>query len=220
MHNNQLTERGALILILLLCATTVRLVAQATTVYTEAWQTFKEAEDHKQKNLLAKAQREYAEVIDMLLPVHQPEAELLRIQSELNVAKIAVQLGKSDGEKLILDFVRRYQPDPIANAALLEIANYYFNENEVEKAVEYYQRVPKDLLSSEQQAEVNFRLGYANFVQKGLQRCQALFPVQQKHPGRVLLPHQLLPGHHPVLRGQLRPRRRPVQDRGKITAVR
>ncbi|MEL6846088.1 MAG: hypothetical protein AAFP02_23005, partial [Bacteroidota bacterium] len=69
---------------------------QASTVYTEAWRTYKKAEKHYQEQLLSKAQREYKEVVDMLLPVHQPEAELLRMKSELNYAKIAVRLDKAD----------------------------------------------------------------------------------------------------------------------------
>lgn len=164
------------------------LAAQATTVYTEAWRTFKEAEDHRQKNLLDKAQREYAEVATMLLPVHQPEAQLLRIQAELNVAKLAVRLGKSDGEKLILDFVRRYQPDPIANTALLEIAKYYFDENELDKAVEYYLMVPRGNMNAAEQSEVNFRLGYAYFVQKDFEKAKQYFQYSRSNQGEFYYP--------------------------------
>ena len=175
-------------LAVLLCLYTAVAGAQATTVYTEAWRTFKQAEDHRQKNLLDKAQREYAEVADMLLPVHQPEAELLRVQAELNVAKIAVRLGKSDGEKLILDFVRRYRPDPIANQALLEIATFYFDEGELEKAIEYYQMVPADMLSPSEQAEVNFRLGYAYFVQKDFEEAKRYFQFSRNVKGEYYYP--------------------------------
>lgn len=164
------------------------LSAQATTVYTEAWRTYKKAEAHEQENLLAKAQREYAEVIAMLLPVHQPEAELLRIKSELNRARLAVKLGQADSEKLILDFVRRYQPDPVANEALLEIANYYFNENKLEKAVSYYERVPTELLTATQRAEVNFRLGYASFVQKKFGDAKRYFQFSKSIEGPFYSP--------------------------------
>lgn len=163
-------------------------LAQATTAYTEAWRIYKQAESDQQDNLLAKAQREYAEVIEMLLPVHQPEAELLRIKAELNQAKIAVKLGKADGEKLILDFVRRYQPNPVANEALLEIANYYFNDNKLEKAVDYYRRVPKELLTAEQRSEVNFRLGYASFVQKKFGDAKRYFQFSKSVQGEFYYP--------------------------------
>ncbi|SEP61757.1 TolA-binding protein [Neolewinella agarilytica] len=176
----------ALTFILILSSTGLQ--AQATTVYTEAWRMYKKAEADQTDNLLAKAQREYAEVIDMLLPLHQPEAELLRIKAELNQAKIAVKLGKVEGEKLILDFVRRYQPDPVANEALLEIANYYFNENELEKAVTYYKRVPAELLSAEQRAEMNFRLGYASFVQKKFSEAKRYFQFSKSTQGEFYYP--------------------------------
>jgi len=164
------------------------LVAQATTIYTDAWRIFKKAEADYADNLLAKAQREYEDVIEMLLPVHQPEAELLRIKAELNRAKIAVKLGKAEGEKLILDFVRRYQPDPVANEALLEIANYYFNENDLKKAVDYYKRVPAELLTADQRAEMNFRLGYANFVQKKFGDAKRYFQFSKGIQGDFYYP--------------------------------
>ena len=165
-----------------------RLSGQATTVYTEAWRTFKLAEADYQDNLLAKAQREYGEVIDMVLPLQQPEALLLRQKAELMQAKIAVRLGKVEGEKLILDFVRRYQPDPVANDALLEIANYYFNDNQLDKALEYYNRVPAELLTTEQRAELNFRLGYANFVNKKFPAAKRYFQFSKSSQGEFYYP--------------------------------
>ena len=50
------------------------LAAQATTVYTEAWRIFKQAEADNEDDLLAKAQREYEEVIELLLPLQTPDA--------------------------------------------------------------------------------------------------------------------------------------------------
>ncbi|MEM7575607.1 MAG: tetratricopeptide repeat protein [Bacteroidota bacterium] len=151
------------------------ILAQYSSIFTEADRIFKLAEGHRAQNLLPLAQSQYQEVLEILRPLHQPDAELLRIQSELNIAKIAVQLGKPDGEKLILDFVRRYQPAPIANAALLEIANYYFNANDLEKATDYYERIPTNALSREERAEVNFRLGYTNFVQQNFREAKGYF---------------------------------------------
>ena len=162
--------------------------AQATTVYTEAWRIFKKAELDYQDELLAKAQREYEEVIEMLVPIQTPEAEQLRVKAELNRAKIAVRLDKIEGEKLILDFVRRYQPDPVANEALLEIANFYFNEGDLKKATDYYKRVPADLLTADQRAELNFRLGYAAFVQKKFGEAKRYFQFSKSNPGEFYYP--------------------------------
>lgn len=175
-------------LLIALLISSTQLFSQATTIYTEALRTFKQAEEHRAKRLLALAQTEYGQVTKMLRPVYEPEAELLRQQAELNFAKIAVQLDKPDGEKLILDFVRRYQPDPIANAALLEMANYYFNANDLEKAVEYYKRIPTSSLSREERAEVNFRMGYANFVQKKFKEAKRYFSTSKDVDGEFYYP--------------------------------
>ena len=168
--------------------TTITLSAQATTVYTEAWRVFKKAEADYSADLLAKAQREYEEVIDLLLPLHTPDAEALRVEAELNRAKIAVRLDKIEGEKLILDFVRRYQPDPVANEALLEIANYYFDQGELKEATAYYKRVPADLLTPYQRAELNFKLGYASFVQKQFTEAKRYFQYSKSNPGEYYSP--------------------------------
>ncbi len=178
-------------LLLLLTALSIGfsvLSAQATTIYTEANRNFKQAEEHRAKRLLALAQAEYQQVIGMLRPLDESEATLLRQRAELQYAKIAVELGKPDGEKLILDFVRRYQPDPVANEALLEIANYYFNANDLPKAVEYYERIPSSSLNREQRAEVNFRLGYANFVQKQFDKAKRYFTTSKDVDGEFYYP--------------------------------
>lgn len=180
--------RLSLSLLTVLLLLTTQLNAQATTIYTEALRTYKQAEAHQAKRLYALAQQEYQSVADMLRPVNETESTLLRTNAELNYAKLAVKLGKPDGEKLILDFVRRYQPNPIANEALLEMANFYFNENDLQKAVEYYERIPTSSLSRSEKAEVNFRLGYANFVQKKFREAKNYFSATKDIDGDFYYP--------------------------------
>lgn len=164
------------------------LTAQASTIYTEAWRIYKLAEEHQAERLYALAQREYAQVRDLLRPINEADAELLRQNAELNYAKLAVRLGKPDGEKLVLDFVRRNQPNPIANEALLEMANYYFNENDLAKAVEYYERIPQSSMSRLERAEVSFRLGYANFVQQRFREAKRYFSATKDIDGDFYYP--------------------------------
>lgn len=164
------------ILILLAVWTcTLPLIAQETTVYTDALRHFKRAEKFADQNLFAKAQFEFGQVVDQLRPLNEYDAELLRQKAELGYAQSAVRLGQKDGEILILDFVRRYSPDPIANQALIEIADFYFNDGDYEKAIGYYQRVPRNGLSREERAGVNFRTGYSYFVRKEFARAKNYF---------------------------------------------
>ncbi|HMQ59394.1 MAG TPA: tetratricopeptide repeat protein [Flavilitoribacter sp.] len=149
--------------------------AQSSTVFTDANEAYKRGEAFMEKGLLDQAQQEFQQTIAKLKPVNEPEAELLLTKAEFNYAKCAVQLNDPDGEKLILDFIRSHRPDPIANDALVEIANYYYNDGKYEKAVEYYSQVPTGGMTREQRSEVRFKMGYSFFVQKRFPQAKANF---------------------------------------------
>ncbi len=144
----------------------VSLSAQQTAVYTEANKYYRQGMTFYEQGLFAKAQSEFQQATNLLLPVNEADAKLLRIKSELYYAKCAVQLEQPDGEKLILDFIRTYSPDPIANQALIDLANYYYNAEDYDKAIQYFSKVPTNGMSREQRAEAKFKLGYAYFVKK------------------------------------------------------
>ncbi|MEZ4985484.1 MAG: tetratricopeptide repeat protein [Saprospiraceae bacterium] len=150
-------------------------MAQATTVYTEAYESYKRAAQFFDEGLYAKAQSEYRHAIDLLRPVNEADAELLRTKSELGFAQSAVRLEQPDGEKLILQFIRNYSPDPIANQALVEIANYYFDSKEYDKAISYLSKVPTTGMSREEKAAIKFKLGYAHFVGKNFSQAKMQF---------------------------------------------
>ncbi|MCB0636610.1 MAG: tetratricopeptide repeat protein, partial [Lewinella sp.] len=150
-------------------------VGQETTVYTDAYRTYKRGETFFDQGLFGKAQAEFQQTITQLRPINEAEAELLRMRAELGFAQSAVRLEQPDGEKLILDFIRNYSPDPIANQALIELANYYFDSREYEKAIEYLEQVPTAGLSREDRAAVKFRLGYAYFVRKDFAQAKFQF---------------------------------------------
>ena len=149
--------------------------AQETTVYTEAYHAYKRGETFFADGLFAKAQNEFRQTIDLLPPTNLADSELLRTKAELGYAQTAVRLEQPDGEKLILDFIRNYSPDPIANQALIEIANYYFDSREYDKAIGYLSKVPVSGLSREERSAVKFRLGYAQFVNKNFALAKANF---------------------------------------------
>lgn len=151
------------------------LSAQSTTVYTEANESFKRGEAFLDQGLFEQAQTEFQKTITKLRPVNESQAELLLTKAEFNYAKAAVQSDAPDGEKLILDFIRKYRPDPIANDALIEIANYYYNAGKYEQAVDYYSQVPTIGMTREQKSEVRFRMGYAFFIQKEFDKAKANF---------------------------------------------
>ncbi|MEM8907772.1 MAG: tetratricopeptide repeat protein, partial [Bacteroidota bacterium] len=174
-----------LVFTLLLSAIVLALPAQQTTVYTEANRTYKTGIEFYEKGIFGLAQQEFQKTLDLLLPRNEPEAELLRTQAELHYAKSAVRLNQPDGEKLILDFARANDPDPLANQAILEMANYYYNSKDYEKAASLFASIDAYDLNREQRSEVKFKLGYSYFVKKKFRDARTAFSeikeVQNKY---------------------------------------
>ncbi len=173
---------------LFILASLLSTFAQQTTVFTDANLAYKRGVDFFEQGLFGKARQEFKKTIDLLRPINESEANLLKMRAELNYAKAAVQLELPDGEKLILDFIRKYSPDPVASQALIDIANYYYNAREYEKAIAYFRRVPTGGLTRDQKSEVYFRMGYAHFVRKDFSEAKSLFREVRNFENKYFYP--------------------------------
>ncbi len=148
---------------------------QQTTVYTEADQSYKRGMDFFDKGIYNLAQEEFRNTITQLRPANEPESKLLKGRAELYYAKSAIRTGQPNSEQLILDFIRNYSPDPLATQATLEIASFYYNAGNYDKAGEYFAMLDESTLSGEMRAEANFKKGYTFFVKKQFSKAKPLF---------------------------------------------
>ncbi len=163
------------ILVVVSCLATLPLIAQKTTVFTESQLAYKRGEELFQKGVYGYAMTEYKAAMEQQVPANEPEWEQLRMRSELGYAKSAVRLDHPDGEKLILEFIRKYKPDPLASQALLEVANYFYNAQKYDKAVEFYKQINPRELNAAQRQELYFKIGYSYFVQKKFKEAEDNF---------------------------------------------
>lgn len=157
------------------CMGIMPLFAQSTAVFTDADLYYKKGMEFYQQGLFGKARSAFRETLDLLRPVNEPDAELLRTRAELFLAKSALQLQLPEGEKLILDFIKKYQPDPVAMEALSDAAKFYYDSRNYEKAIEYYGQMEWNSLPKSQRDESRFRLGYAYFVTKKFPEAKTEF---------------------------------------------
>ncbi|MEM1323001.1 MAG: tetratricopeptide repeat protein [Bacteroidota bacterium] len=153
----------------------ILLSAQATTLYTDANLAYKRGTEFYKNGNFALAQQSFEKAMQLYPPNNEPELELLRTQAQLYYAKCAVRLNLPDGEKLILDFAREHDPDPIANQAVLEMANYYYNAKEYEKASQLFAQIDAYDLNREQRSEVKFKQGYSLFVKRKFKEAKGHF---------------------------------------------
>ena len=167
--------RNLLISLSLLLFFLLDVSAQQTTIFTEANAAFKQGVEYYDKGLYSLARNSFQSVVNLLQPANEPESEQLKKEAILYHAKSVVRLNLPDGEKLILDFARKYEPDPIANKAVLEMANYYFNAKEYERAGELFARINTYDLTKKEEAEVTVQTGYTLFVRKHFREAKTYF---------------------------------------------
>ena len=149
--------------------------AQQTSVFTEANLAYKRGMDFYNKGIFGLAQNEFKTAVDLLVPVNEPQYSLLTTKSKLHFAKCAVRQNLPEGEKLILDFIRDYSPDPMVNLAIIEMANYYYNAKKYKKAVSFFSMLNTNSLTRDERSEVLFKMGYAFFVKKKFSKAKANF---------------------------------------------
>ena len=153
------------------------LSAQKTEVYSEFYRSLKTADQMFAEGAFGAAQKHYEDIVKLSLPVNEPRYKTLAMQAELGYAKCAMRLEDPNGERLMMDFIRYHSPDPAANEALFEIANFYFSSKDYKKAQEYFNKAPIDALSSKQKSEVFFKSGYAHLVNKDIESARKNFAI-------------------------------------------
>ena len=165
-HLSTTMKPKLLLSLVLVVALSAKIVAQPTTVFTEANLAYKRGVDFYDKGIYSLAMQELYAALTQLRPAPEPEARLLRGQAELLYAKSAVRSGQPNGEQLMLDYIRLYSPDPLAGQAAIEMGDFYFNQNKLDKALEFYNVMSASDLPVGQRDELYFKQGYAQFVQK------------------------------------------------------
>jgi len=151
------------------------IVAQETTIFTDSNASYKKGMEFFNKGLFGPAKTEFSKVMEQVRLENEPEYRDLGMQAELFAAKCAIRLQHPDSEKLMVDFIRRYSPEPIASQAIIEAANYYYNDKQFKKALEFLDLIYTSDLSAEQRSEVLFKKGYVYFVNKKFSEAKEAF---------------------------------------------
>ncbi len=151
------------------------IAAQRTTVYTEANANFKKGLELFDLGVYGVAQAEFGKVLEKLTPVNEPEYRIIKKKAELYYARAAVRLDQPDGQKLMLDFVRKHRPDPTANRALLELADYYYNSRKYDQAIEFFAMMDQRGFTQAERSEITFKHAYCLFVRKRYDEAKAKF---------------------------------------------
>jgi tetratricopeptide (TPR) repeat protein len=167
--------------ILFVCFSASNIKAQRTTVFTEANASYKKGLEFFEQGVFAQAQKEFKIAAEKLDPLEDEPSRLLRLQARLFFAKSAIMNEDPEGEKLILEFTKTYKPDPIATQAVIEIADYYYNKKEYDKALSFFQMIDQSGLTREERGSLRFKQGYCYFVKKDFKKARtAFYPMKDE----------------------------------------
>lgn len=147
--------------------------AQETMFHKNHYETFEEGKTFFEEGLYLQSK----ETLEAFLSENKDNVQVNKEvqQSELMIAQSAIFMRLNDGEKLLLDFVRNYSPEKIAQEAMMELANYYFNNKMYQQAIAYYEMMDSDNLDMKTKVEVKFRQGYAYFIREDKDNAKIQF---------------------------------------------
>lgn len=107
-----------------------------------------------------------------------------KADAQYYIAYCALNLGHSDGEKLIDDFILDNPSNPRSATAYFDLAGFFYREGDYTKAIRYYSKVNFSGLTSEQQAEGHFKWGYAAFNLKKFDEALEQFNFMKGQGGQ------------------------------------
>ena len=166
-------RKGTIFFLLLLAP--FLLLAQQSTVFTEANLSYKRGVDFYNQHLYGLAQKEFRAASDLLRPANEPEWVALKTDADLYHAKCAVRLDQPEAEKQVFDFLRNQAPSTESSQAALEIGNYYFESKKYEQALDYYDLAPSSASSGAVRDEIRFKKGYSYFLTDRCPQAQTAF---------------------------------------------
>jgi tetratricopeptide (TPR) repeat protein len=153
---NKISSLVSLIFILLTFVPQNQLLAQSTLNYTDASIHFRNGQEHFESRNYEAARAEFNLFLDYDKTLLEKE-DGNKVWAEYYVVMCSLYLGYSETELLANRFVRNYPEHPVAGNLYKEIGNYFFEQGDYARAVDYLKKSPK----SDEDAQ--YRLAISHF---------------------------------------------------------
>lgn len=97
------------------------------------------------------------------------------VEAEYYIAYAALRLYNADGEARLAEFVEEHSGHPKAIRANYELGNFYFKDENYDKAISYFEKADTRNLTTQEQNTRNFKLAYAYFTQQNFYEAKPYF---------------------------------------------
>ncbi|HMQ00044.1 MAG TPA: tetratricopeptide repeat protein [Cyclobacteriaceae bacterium] len=156
--------------LLLLLLSPLSSLAQAPLSMSDAERLFRSGLELIDKGNYGAAREAFDKYLDM------PEATgLNKTEANYYKAYTALKLHHPDGEKLILNYLDEYPSNPRSAFAYFDLANFFYDERNYTKAVNYYKQINYGVLNANQFSQAKFRWAYSLFNLRRLKEALEQF---------------------------------------------
>jgi tetratricopeptide (TPR) repeat protein len=143
----------AMALLFVLSFTTIT-NAQQSKIFTDDLATYNQALDLYQEDQYLASQRLFEKVME------SSKEEIVKGNASYYIANCAVRLNQRNADQLVERFVEEYPTSTKKNSAIIDVADYYFDNGNYRKAATWYQKVDTGTLSRKQINRYYFNTGY------------------------------------------------------------
>ncbi len=154
---------------------TQHLLAQKTSIYTEINTHYKEGLRLFSEGVYMASKKEFEAVLNDPHLSFEPEYSTLKMYAEYYSAISALRMKLESSDLMVTEFIKKHRPDPIAEKANLEVANYHFDQKNYNEALVYYKLMDTRGMPAETLAEIRFKEGYTYFAKKDFKSATTAF---------------------------------------------
>ena len=133
--------------------------AQKSNGVYDAYSDYREGMALYNQGLYAAAQGFFENVI-----ASSSDHSDLQMNADYYYALCALELFNSESDKLLADFIEQNPHDHKSQNARFELGRHYYRLKKYKKVVDYFERLDKSDLSSDELEELNFKVGYSYFA--------------------------------------------------------
>lgn len=173
-------------LILLVCVNS--LYAQETEIFADKNIHFKNGLLLIEEEKFLAAQEEFELLYNQNMKADDNDAYILKMYASYYYAFSSYKLELPNAERLYKNFINNYHNSFLRNKAYFDLGNLYFDKNKTMDAIKSFEKIDVNSLSKEEKHAYKFKLGYAYFKRKQLDKALPLFRDIKNFPGKYYEP--------------------------------
>lgn len=150
-----------IIILILVCSTTITVFGQKTNIYTHDNATYNSALELYDKEKFSAAQEKFSQVLKII----DDKKSEVALNAMYYHALCGLELFNTDAENLLIEFIYAYPESPKTKLAYFHLGRYKFRKKKYDEVLHWLAKIDLYDLSPEELAEYHFKKGYSYFME-------------------------------------------------------